>query len=109
VALVIFDAPRNRQGGIVRGFMDFYVGNYLFDESKHLLAFKIGRSKPKPVKISRYADKNFRETEEEDYPNATIIWIKDQQVILIEKLPQNLINIEALIPSSLLSRMRLDI
>jgi len=79
--------------------MDFYVGNSLFDESQQLIAFKIGRSKPKPVKISRYADKNFKETEEEDYPNATIIWIKDQQIILIEKLSQNLINIEFLVNS----------
>ena len=92
-----FDAPRNRQGGITRGFMDFYVGIFLMDECERLIAFRIGRRKP--VRISRYSDKTFRETEEEDYPNATIIWIKDQQIILIEKLSQNLINIEALVNS----------
>jgi len=92
-----FDAPRNTQGGVVRGFMDFYVGDFLSDESSHLIAFKIGRRKP--VRISRYSNKAFKEIEEEDYPNATVIWIAEEQIVLIEKLSQNLINIESLIKS----------
>lgn len=92
-----YSAPRNRQRGIKRGFMDFYVGNYLTDESSQLLAFKIGRLRP--VKINKYSDKKFKKIDEEDYPNATVIWVEEQQVILIEKLSQNLINIRLLINS----------
>lgn len=94
-------APRTYQkrGGkriehVRRGYVDIVIRSFLIDRNKkvdsgkddcRLLAFKIGR--PSKTKITSCSEDEFEEFEEEDYPNIKVIWIREQQLISIERKP----------------------
>jgi len=89
-----YNAPRSyekKRGKSVvhirRGYTDLVIRNFLkndikYDEHK-LLAFKIG--KPSKLKITSCSEDEFEESEEEHYPNIKVIWIRERQLISIER------------------------
>jgi len=81
---------------VKRGYIDLIMRNFLKDNS-NLIAFKVGR--PSKLKRTIYSEEEFEEIEEENYPNVNVIWIKEQQLILIERNTDIFFNAESVINS----------
>jgi len=98
----IYNAPIQK-GRKKRGFLDLFLGEFLPSESEvkneehNLIAFKVGVKKF--AKIGKYSEKKFREEEVEDFPDSTVVWIIEHQLLLIEKSTKYNIGIDSVINS----------
>lgn len=90
-----FSAPRNLRGGIKRGYVDFVLDNFIIDESKNLLGFKLGVEKT--AKLPKHGADGFYKAEDTIYPNLVVLWDSENQLLLIQKV--SYVKIEQLIKS----------
>jgi len=69
------------------GFVGLYLGDFIFDPDRKLLAARLAKLKAKEVKITKIDEhkKGFRDRIDESYPYVYLLWDRDEQAILVEK------------------------